>query len=316
MLWALAELAGIPPEAFDDSVKPEISTAMAVHDESVWARHGRLVRTLPGPEQAAALASDDWARFTVVRDPARRLWSAWQSKFLLREPVYFGFHGRRPWYPRVPAEPEQIVADFRAFVAALEAGFATETRLRDPHWGRQSDVVGELRFTHVGRLERLAETEQWLTERVGRPLRLARENGMPLPFEPALFDEATAGSVLRLYGPDYEAFGYEPLTPPTGRARDEALARWSAVAEPALPGMRELVDRHQRLHTVVTSFRERVRAAGERAAELEEQLRVERERAARLGGQLAGIRGSASWRLTAPLRRANQGVRAAVRRWR
>jgi hypothetical protein len=315
MLWALADLAGIPAEAFADSVKPEISTTMAVHDETVWARHRRLVRSLPEPERTAALESPDWARFTVVRDPARRLWSAWQSKFLLREPVYFGFHGHRPWYPHRPADPAEIVADFRAFVAALEKGFATETRLRDPHWGRQSDVVGQLAFTHVGGLEQLSDTERWLAGRLGAPLQLRRENGMPLPFEPALFDEATAARVQRLYGPDYTAFGYQPLTVvPAGPERDEALARWGAAVEPALPGMRELVERHERLYAVVTTFRGRLGAAEERATALEREVRAERERTAQARRQLAKLRASASWRLTAPLRHAKRRVVARARK--
>ncbi len=106
MLWVLAELAGIPREAFDESTKPEVSAAMAVHDEQVWFRHGRLLRSLDQAARQAALTDAGWFRFSVVRDPARRLWSAWQSKLLLREPVYYGFHHERAWYPQRPEDPQ------------------------------------------------------------------------------------------------------------------------------------------------------------------------------------------------------------------
>ena len=129
MLWLLADLAGIPREAFDVSTKPEVSTTMAVHDEQVWFRHRRLLRSLSDHDRHEALHAPGWLRFTIVRDPARRLWSAWQSKLLLREPVYYGFHHERDWYPQRPTDPGQVLSDFRAFVAGLAAGFETDSKM-------------------------------------------------------------------------------------------------------------------------------------------------------------------------------------------
>jgi hypothetical protein len=258
-LWALAGLAGLAAADFTASTKPEVSAAMAVHDQAIWRRHGRLWRDQGDDLRAEALGSPEWFRFAVVRDPTRRLWSAWQSKLLLREPVYLGYHGEQSWYPRLPTDPDQIVADFRAFVPALAAGFATERRMRDPHWGRQSEVVDVLPLTHVGRVERLGETERALREHVaargGPDVVFARENASPLPYTPALLDAGTVAGLRGLYARDYAALGYdEPVAPDPEQAAAQ-LEQWSAAARPELAHMRELVDRHQRLYTVVTQFR-------------------------------------------------------------
>lgn len=91
---------------------------------------------------------------------------ACQSKIVLREPVYYGFHRDRLWYPRRPTDPDQVLSDFRAFVAGLAAGFEADSTMRDPHWGRQSEVVDELELTPVGRAEKLAATYDLLADHV------------------------------------------------------------------------------------------------------------------------------------------------------
>ena len=85
-----------------------------------------------------------------MREPAKRLWSAWQSKLLLREPRFVEDFGAEPWFPRLPEDPAGIVEDFRRFVAAVGDGAAV-----DVHWAVQSDLVGQLPLSHVGRLEEM-----------------------------------------------------------------------------------------------------------------------------------------------------------------
>ena len=325
MLWVLAELAGIPREAFDESTKPEVSAAMAVHDEQVWFRHGRLLRSLDQAARQAALTDAGWFRFSVVRDPARRLWSAWQSKLLLREPVYYGFHHERAWYPQRPDDPQTVLNDFRAFVAALAAGFGTETRMRDPHWGRQSEVVNELALTHLGRSESLGDTWDRLAAHVagaGRTLApLPRENAMPLPYHPLVFDREAADTVQQLYAADFDNFGYEPPQVVAGAVYDTAVRAWSERAVESFDQMNALIDRHQRIYALVTEFRSQQAATRQQMAGLEARVTSSEAQARRAEAQLVALQhdnerlraryrrltSSISWRLTAPLRR----VRAA-----
>src|SRR5919197_3616119 len=76
MLWTLAELAGISPDAFAGSTLPEPSASLTVHDVNAWAPEHRLAQNT-GDARRRILHDDGWLRFTVVRDPWRRLWSAW-----------------------------------------------------------------------------------------------------------------------------------------------------------------------------------------------------------------------------------------------
>ena len=87
LLWLLAELAGLSAEDFADSGGPEVSAATLVHDLSQWRPENRLAQ-YEGEERERILTEDGWFRFTVVRGPAKRLCSAWQSKLLLREPRF------------------------------------------------------------------------------------------------------------------------------------------------------------------------------------------------------------------------------------
>jgi Sulfotransferase family len=307
MLWALAELAGLAADEFDRSTKPEISATMAVHDEAVWSARGLVLGSLNATEREYALGSTEWMRFSVVREPARRLWSAWQSKLLLREPVYYGFHHARPWYPRRPSDPLEVMADFHAFVRALAAGFGTDSKMRDPHWGRQVDVVAQLPLTHVGRAERLGETEALLRAHVAReggpPLAFGRDNAMPLPYEPALVDGETAEVVTELYGPDFEAFGYSPPPILRGAERDAALRECCAGAAAQLPWMNELIDRHERLYAVTTEYRGRLARAEREGRRSAAEAAAVRAEAARLQARNRRLTESLSWRVTAPLRR-------------
>ena len=121
VLWLLAEMAGLDAEQFARSPLPEVSPALTVHDMNVWGA-GRRLGDFEGAERDRVLTEDGWLRFSLVRHPGTRLWSAWQSKLLLREPRFVEELGDAPWFPRVPDDPAHVVEDFRRFVAALPGG--------------------------------------------------------------------------------------------------------------------------------------------------------------------------------------------------
>jgi sulfotransferase famil protein len=241
ILWTLAELAGLTPAAFENSTLPEPSAALTVHDMNAWPADSRL--------SDEALTEDGWLRFTVVRDPWTRLWSAWVSKLLLREPRFVTAHGEHEWFPRVPERADDVVEDFRRFVRAVGAGQAV-----DVHWCVQHDLSSQLPLNHVGRTERLDETLTLL----GTELAPARRNASPLPLPPDVYDDELADIVRRHYAADFAAFAYE-RTPPAGEKTD-----WSML--PLLAG---IVDEHERtgqLHRLAQRRAERMQSAESRLA--------------------------------------------------
>jgi hypothetical protein len=255
VLWALAELAGMTPEDFEGSTLPEPSAALTVHDMNAWAPDHRLTR-YAGEEQRRILEGD-WLRFTVVRDPWHRLWSAWVSKLLLREPRFVATHGEQPWFPREPESASTIVEDFRRFVAAVGAGEA-----EDVHWAVQHELSSQLPLTHVGRAESLGDTMQLLSEHVGAELAPAgRRNASPLTLPPDAYDAEAAETVRQAFAADIEAFGYDDA-PPRGGSRPA----WAVV----LPLLRATIDQHVRLaqlHRLSQRRADRMHSAESRLAQ-------------------------------------------------
>jgi hypothetical protein len=235
LLWLLAQLAGLPVERFARSTAPEVSPALTVHDMSLWRREHRLAEYDPA-ERERILTEDGWLRFSLVRHPGTRLWSAWQSKLLLREPRFVEMFGDQPWFPRVPERPADVIEDFRAFVAALGDGGA-----EDVHWAVQHDLVAQLPLTHVGQVERMPETLALLRAHVGEawPSDVGRENPTPLPMPAGVFD-AGADAVLReRHAADFEVFGYNGL--PGG------AENWEERVAPLLPAIATTIDEHARI---------------------------------------------------------------------
>ena len=241
VLWLLAELTGLPVETFERSTWPGVAPAMVIHDMKMWGE-GRRLADYEGEERSRVLTEPGWFRFSHVRHPAPRLWSAWQSKLLLREPRFLATFGGEAWFPRLPADPAHIVEDFRRFVAAVARGEA-----EDVHWAVQHDLVDQLPLGHVGRLEQLSETLELLRAHVGRselPAAQGRENRTPLPMPPGAYDEGAADALHEHYGADFEQYGYDHVQPAVD---DGVNDDWANQVAPLLPILRDSIDKHARI---------------------------------------------------------------------
>jgi hypothetical protein len=241
ILWLLADLAGIQAETFAQSALPEVSPALTVHDMNLWGAGHRLA-DYTGEERKRVLTEEGWLRFTVVRDPAPRLWSAWQSKLLLREPRFVLAFGEEPWFPRLPAEPGDLLEDFRSFVTALPGGEA-----EDVHWAVQHDLAAQLPLNHVGRLEQIEETIAALRAHVSEDvvLPVRSENRMALPQPPGAYDDAGLSVLRDRYREDFDRYGYDPAAAQAGD--EETIAAWEASVAPLLPVVRDAIDKNARI---------------------------------------------------------------------
>lgn len=258
VLWLLAALARIPPATFEHSTGPEPSPALTVHDMRRWPPACRF-SDLDPDERDAILAAPDWLRFSIVRNPAERLWSAWQSKLLLREPRFVERFGDAPWFPRIPRQPGEVLEDFRAFVAAVGRGEA-----HDVHWSVQASLLDRLALTHVGRVERMGETLERLRAHAGDawPGEQPRENASPLRLPPGGYDRESLTTVAGIYAVDFERFGYAP-PPPAAIAAD-----WEERTAALLPLVRTIVEERGRAARLQAIARRR----GRLLASAEERL--------------------------------------------
>ena len=256
LLWALADLAELQRDAFEQSVKLEVTRALTVHDMSIWGKAHRL-ETRRIREARRLFESENWLTFTFVREPVRRLWSAWVSKILFQDPRFVAAFGAEDWFPGVLVSADDIVASFRRFVRVLPERPAS---WHDPHWSSQHELLGmsELRYGLIGRVEdlpaALAPIDAHLRNHGRDGLHVRRENESLLAFVPELLEPDDWESCEVFTRRDREAFGYD-LQP---RPRGDVDERWIRDAELQLPAIQAVVERNERigdLKHVATSSR-------------------------------------------------------------
>ena len=251
LLWLLADAAGLQPERFTKSSLPEVTPATTVHDLDCWPAAYRVRDR--GTEWLRAASNDpQWLLFSVVRNPTQRLWSAWQSKLLLREPRYSRSFGNADWFPRVPCSAELLVDDFRRFVHALTSGEVPP----DAHWRSQEWLLqpSAFSYSHIGRVETLSDTVTFLSERLpaaafNREAASAipgRDNRSPLSFHPQLLDEDLTRRISALYEADLRTFGYTQLGQEPGTTA-MPFSAWLEQAESIVPALQNIVQRNIRV---------------------------------------------------------------------
>lgn len=250
VLWALAESEQLPAGRFFESGKLQVTRALTVHDLSLWGDARRLAGR-SAEDLHRILSSEDWLRFTVIREPARRIWSAWLTKVLLRDPRFVTAFGAEDWFPRRVGDAGEVVAAFRRFVAVLGERPA---EWHDPHWSAQADLSGvdDVAYSVLVRMEELPAALAPVDEHLGRhgrrPFAVCRENASLLPFTSGLLDGATAEALAAWTSRDRAAFGYPEL--PAGDGLD-----WRAAVETALPAVRAVAERNERIGDLRTLLR-------------------------------------------------------------
>ena len=185
--WMIADLAGETRENFFPAVGAQQTRLMTIHGPRDRWKHTPQLKDLTEAERAEISTENGWLIFAVVRDPWSRLWSAWQSKFLVRHAFYTDHYLDEPWFPRVPSSSEQVVEDFRAFVLARP--WETHELLRTD-WDFKPQVhsvrPGKVNYTKVYDLRELSTLFSDVRahlDGLGMPTELytPRANETPLP---------------------------------------------------------------------------------------------------------------------------------------
>jgi hypothetical protein len=305
--WMIADLAREDLAGFYPGIAAHQSRLMTIHREREHWKHTPQVSTMP-PDEIAQISPDNgWFIFAVVRDPWSRLWSAWQSKFLVRHPSYLDRFGDEPWFPRVPEKQQDVIDDFQAFVAA-RPWLTNEELIPDVHFRPQirSVHLNNINYTRVYDLKDmsvlLADIHTHLkTVGQDQELYLPRSNETPLALIPAVLDNGVAAEIETLYRADFAAFG----------------DRWSLETVKMQDSWTDDAIRFAAYHTVAN---ERIGDISAAARELRQQLKVATANAARLRAEnaalIAGSAGPSDRTSTSPvlLTRARLSAAALMRR--
>lgn len=249
ILWLLAEAQGIVKERFYSSGILEVTRSLTIHDMSQWDQNMKLAgRKRKEIEQI--LTSPQWTRVAMVRHPAARLFSAWQSKILLREPRFVNIFGGEEWFPPPPTTAEDVLEGFRGFLRAIggEMGHPPE----NVHWYPQAWLLGvdDITYDYIGHAEHLRECCSYILSvlggdgdlgGVGDPWVPTRTNESVLPYSDSLF-EGFRELVTDLYEDDLDAFGYR-----WPRSEGMSLSDWCERVEPLVPCLRSIIGRNERI---------------------------------------------------------------------
>jgi hypothetical protein len=293
--WLVAELQGEDPERFHGSLSREVDRAMTIHRRRLW-QHTPMLSELSDADLAAISPADGWFVFAVVRHPSARLWAAWQSKFLLREPRWIEEFADAAWLPRIPRSTEDVIEDFGRFVESI-ASDPRQRVMRDRHFMTQTELIAPAKtpYTKVyetGEIPRLLDDlgAQLRAHGWQGTLALRQSNETPLPPLASLYTPAVTDGIRRVYGADFDAFGYSDVVPAKTDPGD-------GYPRALLVAVGRLAERGERLGDLALSAQslaERKRALRDRNTALRDRnkaLRRENKALRRQSKALAASRG-------------------------
>jgi len=300
--WMIADLAGEDLDMFPRTLGAQQSRLMTIHGARWrWQRTPQLGQL--APEELAEISVDNgWFVFAVVRDPWSRIWSAWQSKFLVRHNYYEGYRDE-PWYPSVATSQEQVIKDFRTFLEARpwlsDPQLSTDVHFLPQVVSVRPQGVNYSRIYDLRDLGTLFDDLKAHLASVGRPVQelyVPRANETPLPLIPAVLADGVADIILELYADDFTAFGDR-------WDRDELMrgdASWTDDAIASAAYQTTANERINDLSKQARDFRKQLRHAKAEVRNLRRELELVhdaqarrpsarvRRRAARVRHELAG----------------------------
>jgi hypothetical protein len=269
--WLLADLQGVIGSKFTSTLSGETSRGTTIHRHRwAWGPDTPRLNDLDEAQLAEIHPDNGWFTFTMTRHPGDRLWSAWQSKFLLREPRFAVQFKGQPWIPRIPESTDDVIEDWEAFVRSLRTDKAGV--LNDIHFAQQSALVN-VGVTPYDVIYDTSQFNQMLAD-VSAHLRKhdwtgtlqpVKSNETPLRALERAFPEHVLETVSRIYADDFVKLDYEGPRPPRLRTEDyskDVLAATGIIAERG-ERIGDLSRRARRLDAELGVFRQEKKAQEE-----------------------------------------------------
>jgi hypothetical protein len=224
--WWFAELLGVRDAIEQSTFSMQSDLELVIHDTL-----SRVAPEFTGSNETGlleALSSPDYFRFCVVRNPYTRVFSAWQSKWLLREPLQAKAYVNTEDEPAIESAADIRMA-FEAFLRVLAT--VDESSLHDVHVAPQVTLLDPERISYkmMAHIEDPSALEKALAAQIGpgfrNPLSGNRANVSLLPYSAAWFSDEAAKLTRSIYARDFEVFGYDTVVPTGAEAlSDDVLA--------------------------------------------------------------------------------------------
>jgi hypothetical protein len=251
--WWFAELEGVAQAVKEKKISSETDPELVIHDTLLAVAPNLLLRS---EERLAQVISEGYFSFALVRNPYKRLFSAWQSKILLREPLQIEPYAGQAFLDCPVKVMSDVTAAFECF---LEYLYAHEREgFKDSHWTPQYDLLQPLNFSYdfISKIEDTSELNAALRNHLGdayvNPFTTARANESLIPYLPEFISPRSKALIDDLYAKDFEAFGY----PTTVAPAKETFSQEQLTV--AIKGFELLHGRHQRISEIRQTFTEQV----------------------------------------------------------
>lgn len=216
--WWLADLVGCSNKILDANVSFESDPELVIHDT-----FHQVALQMTGFNAAGldlALTSPEYFKFCVIRNPFKRVFSAWQSKWLIHEPLQKSALYGAAISNKSIETIDDLRENFEDFIANLKR--CKDVGIDDVHLIPQSELLRPdlINYDCVAKIEDLGDLKNRLSTHLGMdysdPFAKVYANVSLLPYLTFYFSENTIKSILDIYAADFQLFGYEKILP-TGR---------------------------------------------------------------------------------------------------
>jgi glycosyltransferase involved in cell wall biosynthesis len=286
--WWFAELTGYAAEIRNSKESLESEPDLIIHD--TFHKIAPEVTGLGPAALAGILASDDYFRFAVVSNPFKRLFSAWQSKLLLQEPLQIGPYLHCDFLHHPIERKSDIAAAFEGFLEHLANKEAPD--FLDYHWTPQAYLLrpDRINYSILVKIENPQELSNalnaWLGDTVPDPFKGPRLNESMIPYHPEFLTERSVELIRSLYAVDFESFGYGTEPPASHQALTEVQFQLVRKAIQLIRGRHKQLEERRKivvqLQQLVEVKNEELRVGSEELGVLSEELRVKGEEWGRL----------------------------------
>jgi glycosyltransferase involved in cell wall biosynthesis len=212
--WWFAALEGYTQALRGITDSAETAPDLIVHESHKVAPN---VTGLIPEALLEALTSDSYFRFAVVRNPYKRIFSAWQSKLLLQEPLQVGPYLQCDFFHHPIKSAGDIAEAFEEFLEHLASNEAPS--YWDHHWTPQAALLRPdlINYSKLAKVENSDELSQalagWLGKYIPDPFASRPTNESLIPYLPEFVTERSAELIRTLYAEDFDAFGYDRQPP-------------------------------------------------------------------------------------------------------
>ncbi|MCX6245744.1 MAG: glycosyltransferase [Bacteroidetes bacterium] len=213
--WWFARLEGCEQDIRDFNDSLESDPDLVIHD--TFHRVAPTVTGLLPEALAEVLSSDTYFRFAVVSNPYKRIFSAWQSKLLLREPLQVSPYLNCDFFNHPIEKKGDIAMAFEGFLEHLASNEAPD--FWDYHWTPQAILLRPdlISYAKLVKIEETKELSKALADRLGPeipdPFKAPRLNVSLIPYCREFLTQLSRDLIRSLYSVDFETFGYDARPP-------------------------------------------------------------------------------------------------------